>query len=53
MKGCLFPRAITPCHDPFVAKDIRHKMNLDPKAPAMQKNWGGIIWGNQWSVLYS
>jgi hypothetical protein len=34
-------------HDPFVAKDIRHTMNLNPEAPAMQKNWWEKIWGNQ------
>ena len=41
------PRALSPDHDPFVAKDIRHTMTLIPLAPAMQKNWWEKIWGNQ------
>jgi len=41
------PRALSPDHDPFVAKDIRHKVDLDPEALAMQKNWWGEIWDNQ------
>jgi len=33
------PRVISPCHDPFIAKDIRHRMNVNPETPAMQRNW--------------
>jgi hypothetical protein len=38
VNGWLPFRATTPIHGPFIAKDIRHTMILNPKTVPTQKN---------------